>query len=150
MAPFVGEGHAVQGRDVEDEEVAGAGDVELCGKEYGFSCANWKREEWSHERFKRRFANLFEQKPIYGEKTSVYFRAIIFRQWLIRTSSDIVDAKEGRKETIGRIPPCSAGVFSDTIIRHVLFMIEAHEGVHRGAVAGYVVGLDDAAVVGQR
>ena len=29
VAPFAGEGHAVEGWDVEDEEVAGAGDVEL-------------------------------------------------------------------------------------------------------------------------
>ena len=32
MTPLAGEGHAVQGRDVEDEEIASAGDVKLCGK----------------------------------------------------------------------------------------------------------------------
>ena len=35
----------------------------------------------------------------------------------------------------------------DAVVRHVVFVVEAHEGVHRGAVAGHVVGPDGAAVV---
>ena len=33
------------------------------------------------------------------------------------------------------------------IVRHELLVIIAHEAIHRGAVTGHVVGLDDAAVV---
>ena len=99
--------------------------------------------------FGRRFADLLKQESIHSEKTCVDFRAIIFRQWLIRTSSDIIDAEEGSKETICRIPPSSASVVGDAIIWHVLFMIEPHEGVHCGAVHGHVVSLENAAVVGQ-
>ena len=146
MAPLAGEGHAVQGRDVEDEEVAGAGDVKLCGMSLALQPG---KEERSNEKYTRRFANLLEQKPIYSEKTCINLRAIIFRQWLIRTPSDIIDAKEGSKEAIRRIPPSSAGVVGDAIIRHILFMIESHEAVHGGAVAGHVVCLENAAVVGQ-
>ncbi len=35
----------------------------------------------------------------------------------------------------------------DAIMRHEVLMIKTYEAIHRGAVAGHVVGLDSAAVV---
>ena len=45
VAPLVGEGHAVQGRDVEEEEVAGAGGVELCEMNVGLAVRNREIQE---------------------------------------------------------------------------------------------------------
>ena len=42
MTPLAGEGHTVQGRDVEDEEIAGAGDVKLYRKQLGLAVQTGK------------------------------------------------------------------------------------------------------------
>lgn len=93
-------------------------------------------------------AHLLEQKPIYGEKSFINLRAIVSRQWLIRTSSNVIDAIKGSKQSICRVPPGSFSVVADAIMRHVQLMIVAHEAIHGGAETGHVVCLNGGPVVG--
>lgn len=72
---------------------------------------------------------------------------MILRRWLVRASSNIIDTEKGSEQTICPVPSSSASVVGHSIIRHIVFMVEAYEAIHRGAVAGHVVGLDNTAVV---
>lgn len=97
--------------------------------------------------FGERVAHLLEEKTIYSEKTSINFGAIVLRQRLICTPSDIIDAKKCSEQTVRHIPSSSASVVADAIMRHKVLMIEFDEAIHRGAVVGHIVRLNGAAVV---
>ena len=144
VAPFAGEGQAVERGDVEEEEVAGAGGVELlCGNGQLILFPRFEIGNGDGGR-----AHLLEQECINGKQTPIDLSAIVLGKRLIRASSDIVDTVKRSEQAIRRIPSRGASVVRDAIMWHEVLMIETDEAIHRSAVAGHVVGLDGAAVVG--